>query len=108
MAHWHIIFASEEVAKEFMKLPTDIRARFDRIVGLIESFGLRRVGMPYVRQVQGKIWEMRAPGREGSGRSLYAAVSGQRVVILRSFLKKTRKTPRKELAIALQRLKEVE
>ncbi len=37
MAQWRIIFASEEAAKEFMALPTDVRARFDRIVGLIEA-----------------------------------------------------------------------
>jgi phage-related protein len=47
-------------------------------------------------------------GRDGIGRSLYVAASGRRLLILRSFIKKTQKTPRMEIEIALKRLSEVE
>ena len=64
--------------------------------------------MPLARHVEEKIWELRATGRDGIGRSLYVAASGKRLLILRSFIKKTQKTPRTEIEIAFKRLGEVE
>lgn len=51
---------------------------------------------------------MRLKGRDGIARSLYVTASGQRVVVLRTFVKKTQKAPRREIALALERAKEVE
>ena len=78
-----------------------------RIVDLIEANGLEKTGMPYVRHLQGKLWEMRAKGKDGIARSMYVVACGRRIVILRCFVKKTEKTPKNELKIALQRAKEV-
>jgi phage-related protein len=78
-----------------------------KISELIEQFGLENLGMPYVRHIQGKIWEMRAKGRSGISRALYVAVIGRRIVILRVFVKKTPQTPPTEIALALVRLKEI-
>ena len=64
--------------------------------------------MPYVRHLEGKLWEIRAKGKDGIARSLYVTASGKRIVIVRCFVKKSQKTPDKELKIALQRAKEVE
>ena len=50
---------------------------------------------------------MRLRGRDGIARSLYVTASGRRVVILRTFVKKTQKTPRREIELALRRAKEV-
>jgi len=38
---------------------------------------------------------------------MYVTATGKRVVVLRVFTKKTQKTPRKEIALALERAKEV-
>jgi phage-related protein len=46
-------------------------------------------------------------GRDGISRAIYVTASGQRVVILRVFVKKTQKTPPRELELARQRAKEV-
>ena len=46
-------------------------------------------------------------GRDGVSRALYVAASGQRVVIVRVFVKKTQKPPRREIDLALDRAKEV-
>lgn len=46
-------------------------------------------------------------GRDGIARSLYVTASGRRVVVLRSFVKKTQKTPRREIALALERAKDL-
>ena len=79
-----------------------------RIIDLIETNGLEKTGMPYVRHLEGKLWEIRAKGKDGIARSLYVTASGKRIVIVRCFVKKTQKTPDKELKIARQRAKEVE
>lgn len=64
--------------------------------------------MPYVRHLQGKLWEMRGKDKDGIARSIYITVANRRVIILRSFVKKTRTTPATEIKIALKRAKEIE
>lgn len=46
-------------------------------------------------------------GRDGIARALYQSASGQRVVVLRVFVKKTQKTPQSEIDVALERAKEI-
>ena len=46
-------------------------------------------------------------GRDGIARAAYVTASGKRVVIFHVFVKKTQKTPRREIETALRRAKEV-
>ena len=92
---------------ELEALPDDMRARFQRIVQLIQSRGLEQVREPYIKHLEGRLWEMRMTGRDGISRAIYVTTSGARVVVVRVFIKKTQKTPRSELEIALRRAKEV-
>ena len=88
-------------------LPTDMRAKLVRISNLIESKGLPQVKEPYVKHLQGKLWEIRVKGRDGIARGIYVTATGRRVVIVRVFIKKTQKTPRTEINLALSRAQEV-
>ena len=54
-----------------------------------------------------KLWELRLTGRDGIARALYVTAIGRRMVVVRAFVKKTQKTPRSEIELALQRAKEV-
>jgi ribosome-binding protein aMBF1 (putative translation factor) len=45
------------------------------------------------RHIQGPVWEFRRKDRQGIARALYVTISGQRIVIVRVFVKKTQKTP---------------
>ena len=72
----------------------------------MQAVGLERVREPYIKHIEDRLWEMRLRGRDGIARSLYVSAAGRRVVILRSFVKKTQKTPRREIALALRRAKE--
>jgi phage-related protein len=74
---------------------------------MIEEFGLGRMRDPHVKHLRGPLWEMRMRGRDGISRALYVAAAGQRVVIVRVFVKKTQKTPSREIELALSRAKEV-
>jgi phage-related protein len=104
---WHVEILNETVASEIATLPADMQARFLRIAERIQSLGLERVGEPHVKHLEGKLWEMRMTGRDGIARALYVTVTGRRVVVVRAFVKKTRKTPRTEIALALQRAEEL-
>ncbi len=96
------------VDAELEMLPADVRARLQRIVGLIQAQGLERVREPHIKHLEGRLWEMRLSGRDGIARAIYVTASGKRVVVVRAFVKKTQKTPRRELEIALKRAEEVE
>jgi phage-related protein len=50
---------------------------------------------------------MRMKGKDGISRAIYITAKGSRVVVVRVFIKKTQKTPKRELDIALQRAKGV-
>ncbi len=104
---WIVEFLTEDVEDELRALPRDMQARFLRIVSVIESRGLEQVHEPYVKHLQGKLWEMRPIGGDGISRALYVAASGQRVVVVRVFIKKTQKTPAREIRLALERAKDV-
>jgi phage-related protein len=46
-------------------------------------------------------------GRDRIARAVYVTAAGRRVVVVRVFTKKTEKTPRREIELALRRAKEV-
>ncbi len=104
---WSFSFVSVEAKAELDALPADVRASFERIVQLVQVVGLERVHEPYIKHIEDRLWEIRLRGRAGIARSLYVTASGRRVVILRSFVKKTQKTPRREIELALRRAREV-
>ncbi len=104
---WTVEPLNDAVETELLALPKDMQARFLRIASLLQTFGPQHVGMPYVRPLGNKLWEMRLTGRAGIGRAIYVAASGRRLVVLHAFVKKTEKTPRRALDLALARLKEM-
>ena len=101
---WTAEVLNETVSKELDALSADIRARF---VQLLERAGPRRVGRPYVRHLTGPLWEIRMGGRDKIARAMYVTGRGKRVIVVRVFIKKTQKTPRREIDLALQRAKEI-
>jgi phage-related protein len=64
--------------------------------------------MPYTKAMGEGLFEIRAKGSEGVGRSFFCTMVDQKVMILSSFIKKTQKTPRAELDKARARMKEVQ
>ena len=100
---WTVEILNGEVASELDALPTDMRAKLEHIVRLIGAFGLEHVREPHVKHLEGRLWEMRLTGRDGIARALYLTATGKRVVIVRAFRKKTQKTPRREIELALKR-----
>ena len=104
---WRVETLNKTVDRELDALPADIQARFARIGQLIATVGLERVGAPHVKHLTGPLWEIRLSGRDGIARALYIVAAGRRVVVVRAFVKKTRRTPRREIEVALRRAREV-
>ena len=96
---WKVSFYDEKVMKNLFKWPAGIKAKFTHIVELLEQHGPQDVGMPFVKAMGDGLFEIRA---------LFCMVIGKEVVILHGFIKKTQKTPAKELEIAKKRLREVQ
>ena len=105
--NWTVETLNETVDEELTALPADMRARFSRVAFLIESVGLEKVGEPHIKHLEGPLWEMRMTGKDGISRALYVTVEDRRVVVVRVFVKKTQKTPRREIELALKRAEEV-
>jgi len=108
MKPWIVETLNNAVDAELEALPADMRARFVRIADLIATLGLEKVGKPHVDHIEGPLWEIRMKGADGIARALYVTATGKRVVVLRVFVKKTQRTPRQEIELALKRAKEVQ
>ena len=63
--------------------------------------------MPHTRAMGGGLFELRLKATEGIAPVLYCTMIGKRIMILHQFMKKTKKTPPKELGIARRRMKKV-
>jgi phage-related protein len=105
---WVVEFLNEDVKESLDSFPLDIRARFERIVELIQAHGLESVREPYVKHLEGPLWEMRMKGRSGIVRAIYVTAVAKRIVIVHVFAKKTQTTPRREIMTALKRAKEIQ
>jgi len=105
---WAVRTLNAIVDAEIKALPSDMQARFLRFAEIIEQAGFEALPREAVKHLDGKLWELRMAGRDGISRAIYVTAAGRRVVVVRVFIKKTRKTPPRELEIARQRAKEVE
>lgn len=104
---WTVETLNDTVDDELEALPADQRAKFIWIAELITAHGLEQVREPYVKHLEQGLWEIRMKGRDGISRAIYVVAKPKRVVVVRVFRKKTQKTPRREINIALERAKEV-
>ena len=104
---WVVHILNRTVVEELESLPVDMRARFSRIVDLVGTQGLEKLREPLVKHLDRELWEIRISGRDGISRAIYVTASGQRVVVVRVFVKKSQKTPPREIRLARLRAKEV-
>lgn len=70
-------------------------------LGALQRYGTR-IGKPYVRHIEDEVWELRPI----SNRIFFFYWKDNKFVLLHHFMKKTRKTPLKEIAKAKNNLKD--
>ena len=105
---WTVETLNAAVDAEIKALPDDLRSRLVRLSNIIEQAGFQGLPRDAVKHLEGRLWELRITGRDGISRAIYLTAAVQRVVIVRVFVKRTQKTPPRELDLARQRAKEVQ
>ena len=103
---WHVSFYSPGLREEILGLPAGFVARFLRYAERMEVYG-PDLGLPHTRAMGRGLFELRLKAAEGIARVFYCTVVGHRIVMLHQYIKKSEQTPRRELEIALMRMKEV-
>ena len=103
---WEITYYSEAVQEEIQSFPGGIQARYIHLTERMIIHGAN-LGMPHTKAMKEGLFELRMKSKEGISRVLYCTLVNRRIVMLHSFIKKTQKTPPKDLKIAISRMKEV-
>jgi len=104
--NWKITYYSESVQEEILAMPAGFLARFLRYSDRMEVFG-PDLGMPHTRAIGDGLFELRLKAAEGIARIFYCTMVGKKIVILHQFIKKSDKTPTRELFTAKKRMKEI-
>ena len=104
---WRIVFYDEKVEAEIKKWPGGMLAKFIWVSEVIEAVGPKELGMPHVKTLGKGLLEIRIKAKNGIGRALFCMVRGNVIIILNGFIKKTQKTPSRELVLAKKRMAEV-
>ena len=106
MKKWSITYYSEKVFQSIQKLPKLLKARYIALTDKMEDVG-PNLGMPHTKAMGDGLFEIRIKAGTNIARIFYCIQVKKEIVVLHSFIKKTQKTPPKELKTAMTRLREV-
>jgi phage-related protein len=101
-----IQYYSESVEDDILKLPDTLAARYIVLTRRMIAIG-PNLGEPHTKAFGTGLFELRLKGAEGIARVFFCTLVGRRIVMLHSFIKKSAKTPLREVEVAEARLKEV-
>jgi phage-related protein len=104
---WEIAYYSDDVQAAILGLPVGIQARFVHLTERMVTFG-PDLGMPHTRAMGKGLFELRMKSKEGICRVFFCTLPGRRIIMLHAVVKKSQKTPAKELKIARTQQKEVQ
>lgn len=103
---YDIRYYSEAVQEQIFDLPDTLAARYVVLTRRMQAIG-PNLGEPHTKAMGDGLFELRLKGAEGIARVFYCTLIGKRIVMLHSFVKKTDRTPKRELEVAHSRLKEI-
>jgi phage-related protein len=101
-----ITYYSESVQEQILDLPDTLAARYIVLTRRMVAIG-PNLGEPHTKAFGDGLFELRLKGAEWIARVFFCTQIGKRIVVLHSFIKKSDRTPRRELDVALIRLKEM-
>ncbi len=104
---WQVRFFSERVEEEILALPDGLLARFLKYSERMEVFG-PDLGMPHTRPMGRGLFELRLRSGEGIARVFYSMDQERGIVMLHGFIKKSQKTPAREIETARRRMTELQ
>ncbi len=101
-----IVSYNSEVQEDIMSLPIALQARYVGLTERMIEYG-PNLGLPHTDAMGGGLFELRLKGAEGIARVLFFTLVEREIAMLHSYIKKSQKTPDKELKIAKLRMKEM-
>ena len=101
-----IRYYSADVLEGILALPDTLAARYVVLTRRMVAVGAN-LGEPHTKAMGQGLFELRLKGAEGIARVFYCTQVGRRIVVLHSFVKKSQRTPLRELDVAMARMKEV-
>ena len=104
MAKFKVLFyqkadGSEPVKQFLNSLDKKMRAKMVRTIEALQNNG-NDLREPYSKHLDDGIFELRAKVGTDISRVLYFFFIGQRIILTNGFIKKTQKTPKKEIHLA--------
>lgn len=101
---WELVLyrtaANNGPVAEYLKgLPDSDAAKVNYDLKMLRELGPRN---PSTKHLRGKIYEVRTRGTV-QHRVFFAAISGQRIILLHAFTKKTQKAPERDIVLAEKR-----
>jgi len=103
---YSITYYSREVQEDILNLPVTLQARYIALTDRMIEYG-PNLGLPHTDAFGGGLFELRLNGAQGIARVFFCTMVEQEIVMIHSFIKKTQKTPEKELKLAKKRIKEL-
>ena len=103
---WQIIYFNQKLEEDILNLPDGLLARYLRLTDLMLEFG-SNLGLPHTKPIDNGLFELRVKSKEGIARVFFCTKIGKKIIMLHSFIKKSQKTPKKEIKIAKIRMSEV-
>ena len=103
---YKIEYYSEDVEEQILELPDTLAARYIVLTRRMTVVGAN-LGPPHTESFGEGLFELRLKGADGIARVFFCTLVGRRVMMLHSFIKKTHKTPLREIELARRRMKEV-
>ena len=104
---WEIVYFSDVVQQAILEFSPGLQARYVHLTERMLLFG-PDLGMPHTRAMGKGLFELRCKSKEGIGRVLFCTRPNRRVMMLHTFVKKSAKTPAKELKVARGRMRKVQ
>lgn len=104
--NWTITYYSDSVQEEILTMPAGFLGRYLRYSDRMEVYG-PDIGMPHTRTMGEGLFELRLKAAEGIARVFYCTIVGKKIMMLHQYIKKTDKTPSRELTTARRRMKEI-
>jgi phage-related protein len=98
--------SGQEVVADFLdSLPVKHKAKAIREIELLAVYGTS-LTMPYVRHIEGQLWELRIKFANDISRIFYFMPNAEKIILLHGFVKKTDKIPKVEKEIAIGRMRD--
>lgn len=103
---YRIEYYSESGEEEILALPDTLAARYVVLTRRMQALGAN-LGPPHTDAFGDGLFELRLKGADGIARVFFWTLLGRRIMMLHTFIKKSQKTPLRELVVARRRMKEI-